>query len=88
MSANIALVEGAKAHVREITEALNECGIEPRFDVEFEGFGTGCTAGVSAEGALRYLDDLIGTHDPHTRYHTPLKNVTVSARLRPKVFAA
>lgn len=86
-SQNIALAEGAKAYVREVAEAMAIANVEPRFDVRFEGFGSGGFPGVPAEAALRYLTDLVSEQDPHYRYHTRIRHITVAVRVSDKDFA-
>lgn len=85
---NIALIEGAKAYVREVAESLAQAGVEPRFDIDFEGFGMGGTSDLPAEFATRYLDDLAGASGPHHRYRTKIKNVSVSVHVKDKNFSA
>jgi hypothetical protein len=85
---NISLVEGAKAYVREASEALATISVEPRFDIHFEGFGTGWTCGVPTEFALRYLDDLASPSHANQRYRTRIRSISVSVRIRDKNFSA
>lgn len=85
-TANYSLAADTMAHIRKTRDALAECGIEPRFDVSYEGFGTGILSNVTADGALKFLDRLTETHGAHARYRTRLKSITVSVRIRDKVF--
>jgi hypothetical protein len=85
--ADIDLVEAAKAHVREVSGALTECGTEPLFTIRYEdaGAGTDGILNVAERLALKFLCNLVDTEGSAP---TPLKAITVTFRVRPKVFAA
>jgi hypothetical protein len=87
-AANVSLVEDVRAHIHKMWIELAELGIEPRFDISYEGFGTGCTTDVTVDDALRYLTDLAGRDDPHYRHRARIKSITISVRTRDKVFSS
>jgi hypothetical protein len=74
---NNTLTEAAIEYVRRFDEVGDK---EPRFDIHFEGFGTGGTAGVTKEFAIRYLRDLAASDDPHYRYRTRIRSLAVKVR--------
>lgn len=86
-SQNIGLAEGAKSYVRQVAEALASLGPEPRFDIRFQGFGSGSFPNVPADAALRYLTDLVSEQGPHFRYRARIKYITVSVHIPDKDFA-
>jgi hypothetical protein len=85
---NIALTEGAKAHVREVAEVMATVGVTPRFDISYEGFGTGGTCNVPPEFALRFLTSLADATEMHARYRTRIKHISVTIRATEKTFTA
>lgn len=85
-SQNVALAAGVKAYIRKVAESLATASVEPRFDISYEGFGLGSFPNVPADAALRYLDDLVSEQDPHFRYRTRIKGITVSVRTPDKHF--
>lgn len=76
---NFALIDEARRCVDKIATALAAADIEARFDISYEGFGSGGTTGVSAAGAHRYLNDMTSVQDVHARYRTRIRNITVTA---------
>lgn len=85
---NNEMVQAAVDNVRKVTAALNEAGMQPRFDIHFEGFGTGGTAGVSFDGAVRYLLSLASTGHANARYRAPIKSIEIAVHVAPIVLTA
>ena len=83
---NVELVAEAKRYVDNVGAALSHAGIEPRFDISYEGFGAGGTAGISLTGALDYLDSIARPGHPNARYRKRIRAIEVSVKLPDKVF--
>lgn len=80
---NNAMVDAAISKVRQ----FDDLPVELSFTIRFEGFGSGGTSGVTAQGAVRYLRDLAAVDDPHYRYQTKIKSITVEVKLPPIVIS-
>jgi hypothetical protein len=80
---NDELTEAAIEYVRRFEEIA---GTVPRFDIHYEGFGTGGTAGVTAEHAVRYLRNLAAADGMHYRYRKAIKILTVEVSYPEHIF--
>lgn len=83
---NLALVAKAMSYIRNIRGGIS--GTEPRFTIYYTGFGSGGTAGVTADGAVRFLRTLAGPNDMHARYGRRITNIEVTVSIDPVQFAA
>ncbi len=75
---NNEITQAAIQRVKQLADAASVSGTEPRFDLWYEGFGAGGTAGATAEHAVRMLRDLAAADDPHYRYSTRIKFITIT----------
>lgn len=78
IAANAEIIARAARYVRLVAAAMDDLPLaaRPRFTIHYEGFGSGGTAGVDAEGARRYLKDLIQDRS-HLRFNRPITSLTV-----------
>jgi hypothetical protein len=86
---NQALAEDAVTYVRRIAAKLGAVPtIAPRFTVNYTGFGTGGTAGVTAAAAIVYLRSISGPDDMHARLGKRITNIDVAVTVAPALFSA
>ncbi len=77
---NNEITEAAVAKVRSFTEMHDGA----RFAIHYKGFGSGGTAGILAENAVRYIRDLASTDDPHYRYQARIEWIEIEVTI-PKI---
>jgi hypothetical protein len=87
---NSAVVSKAIRYVRDMGAQIADVHAsgDPRFTVNYEGFGSGGMAGVTPEGAIKFLIDLTSARDPHYRYDTRIEKITVKITVPDADFTA